>query len=74
MSKIIVIAVAFLLQQAICFGGLTYVIYRQQEAIEALVNDQIVSTSLDGKLSGDFQRLRRVVTREHPESASELDR
>lgn len=50
---------AIALQQLICIGGLTYVIHRQQLAIEALINDQFVSVGLDGKLSRDLQRIRR---------------
>jgi hypothetical protein len=51
--------IAIALQQLVCIGGLTYVIHRQQLAIEALINDQLVSVTLDGKLSGDIQRIRR---------------
>ncbi|HEX9724035.1 MAG TPA: hypothetical protein VGC53_07100 [Vicinamibacteria bacterium] len=51
--------VALALQQLICIGGLTYVIHRQQLAIEALIDDQFVSVGLDGKLSRDLQRIRR---------------
>ena len=59
-TKILVkLFVAIALQQLICLGGLTYVIYRQQLAIEALINDQFVSVGLDGKMSGDIQRIRR---------------
>ena len=59
-TKILVkLFVAIALQQLICLGGLTYVIYRQQLAIEALINYQFVSVGLDGKMSGDIQRIRR---------------
>jgi hypothetical protein len=49
------------IQQLVCLGGLTYVIHRQQLAIEALIDDQFVSVELDGKLSRDIQRIRREI-------------
>lgn len=58
-ETLIKVFVAIALQQLICLGGLTYVLHRQQLAIEALINDQLVSVDLDGKLSADIQRIRR---------------
>jgi len=58
-ETLIKVFIAIALQQLICLGGLTYVMYRQQLAIEALVKDQFVSVELDGKMSMDIQRIRR---------------
>ena len=58
-ETLVKVFVAIAVQQLVCLGGLTYVVHRQQLAIEALIDDQFVSVGLDGKMSKDIQRMRR---------------